>query len=254
MDLPFLSLIIPAYNEESRLPQTLTQVFDFIQTQPFESEVLVVENGSQDRTLQVAQEFAASHGHCQVIHETERGKGRAVKRGMLEARGKFRFMCDADLSMPVGEIPRFLPPQLVDYDLAIASREAPGAVRYHEPRYRHLGGRVINLMIRLLALPDLQDTQCGFKCLRDTVAEDLFGSLSLTGWSFDIELLYLARFRGYRIVEVPIPWYFNVDSKINPLKDPLKMGLDILKVRWNARRGLYLKHPASGAGSQFGKP
>ena len=250
MDSPFLSIIIPAYNEESRLPHTLAQVLDFIQNQPFDSEVLVVENGSRDRTLQIAQEFAASHGRFRVIHETERGKGRAVKRGMLAASGKFRFMCDADLSMPVGEITRFLPPRLVDYDVAIASREAPGAVRYNEPAYRHLGGRLINWMIRLLALPDLQDTQCGFKCLRDTVAMDLFDSLSLIGWSFDVEMLYLARLRGYRIVEVPIHWYFNSDSKINPLNDSMKMGLDILKMRWNARRGLYRKHPASIASHQ----
>ncbi len=241
MDSPFLSIIIPAYNEENRLPDTLAQVSDFIQTQPFETEVLVVENGSRDRTLQIAREYADTHARFQVIHETERGKGRAVKRGMLEAGGKFRFMCDADLSMPVGEIPRFLPPQLVEYDIAIASREAPGSVRYHEPAYRHLGGRLINLMIRLLALPDLQDTQCGFKCLRDEVAKDLFGSLSLTGWSFDIEMLYLARLKGYRIVEVPIPWYFNTDSKVNPLKDSAKMALDILKMRWHVRRGSYRK-------------
>jgi len=241
LDSPFLSIIIPAYNEENRLPDTLAQVSDFIQTQPFETEVLVVENGSRDRTLQIAREYADTHARFQVIHETERGKGRAVKRGMLEAGGKFRFMCDADLSMPVGEIQRFLPPQLVEYDIAIASREAPGSVRYHEPAYRHLGGRLINLMIRLLALPDLQDTQCGFKCLRDEVAKDLFGSLSLTGWSFDIEMLYLARLKGYRIVEVPIPWYFNTDSKVNPLKDSAKMALDILKMRWHVRRGSYRK-------------
>jgi dolichyl-phosphate beta-glucosyltransferase len=241
LDSPFLSIIIPAYNEENRLPNTLAQVLDFIQTQSFETEVLVVENGSQDRTLQIAQEYAATHARFQVIHEIERGKGRAVKRGMLAAGGKFRFMCDADLSMPVGEIPRFLPPQLVEYDIAIASREAPGSVRYHEPAYRHLGGRLINLMIRLLALPDLQDTQCGFKCLRDEVAIDLFSRLSLTGWSFDIEMLYLARLKGYRIVEVPIPWYFNADSKVNPLKDSAKMAVDILKMRWNARRGSYRK-------------
>ena len=253
MESPFLSIIIPAYNEEHRLPHTLTQVLDFIQTQSFVSEVVVVENGSRDRTLQIAQEFAASHSHFLVIHEIERGKGGAVKRGMLEASGKFRFMCDADLSMPVGEITRFLPPQLLDYDIAIASREAPGAVRYHEPAYRHLGGRLINWMIRLLALPDLQDTQCGFKCLRDAVAEDLFGSLSLTGWSFDIEMLYLARLRGYRIVEVPIPWYFSTDSKVNPLKDSLKMGLDILRMRRNAGRGFYLKSTAGETNHPTGK-
>jgi len=254
LDSPFLSIIIPAYNEECRLPHTLVQVYDFIQNQPFESEVLVVENGSRDRTLPIAQEFAASHGQFVVIHETERGKGRAVKRGMLAASGKFRFMCDADLSMPIGEITRFLPPQLVDYDVAIASREAPGAVRYNEPAYRHLGGRLINWMIRLLALPDLQDTQCGFKCLRDAVAMDLFDSLSLTGWSFDVEMLYLARHKGYCIVEVPIPWYFNADSKINPLKDSMKMVLDILKMRRYARRGLYQKPPAGEAPRQSRTP
>jgi dolichyl-phosphate beta-glucosyltransferase len=251
---PFLSIIIPAYNEEHRLPHTLAQVRDFIRLQPYQSEVLVVENGSQDRTLQISQEFAASHSLFQVIHEAERGKGRAVKRGMLEASGKYRFMCDADLSMPVGEISRFLPPQLLNADIAIASREAPGSVRYDEPAYRHLGGRLVNSMIRLLALPGLQDTQCGFKCLRDAVAEDLFSSLSLTGWSFDIEMLYLARLRGYRIVELPIPWYFNTDSKVNPLIDSSAMAWDILKMRWNALRGLYRKHPVGGAGSQSGNP
>jgi dolichyl-phosphate beta-glucosyltransferase len=250
LDIPLLSIIIPAYNEENRLPDTLAQVFEFIHDQPFESEVLIVENGSRDRTLQIAQEFAALHQGFRVIHESEPGKGRAVKRGMLEAGGKFRFMCDADLSMPVGEITRFLPPQLVDFDIAIASREAPGAIRYNETSYRHLGGRLINWMIRLLALPGLQDTQCGFKCLRDVIADDLFGSLSLTGWSFDIEMLYLARMRGYRIVEVPIPWYFNVESKVNPLKDALKMGFDILRIRWQALRGLYRREPAPGASRQ----
>jgi len=253
LDIPLLSIIIPAYNEENRLPETLALVHEFIQNQPFETEVLVVENGSQDRTLQIAQEFAATHQGFQAVHETERGKGRAVKRGMLEASGKFRFMCDADFSMPVGEIPRFLPPQLGDYDIAIASREAPGAIRYNEPSYRHLGGRLVNLMIRVLALPDLQDTQCGFKCLRAEVAEDLFASLSLTGWSFDIEMLYLARLRGYRIVEVPIPWYFSVNSKIDPLKDALKMGLDILKIRWRALCGQYRQEPGPEASRQVGK-
>jgi dolichyl-phosphate beta-glucosyltransferase len=243
LDSPFLSIIIPAYNEEHRLPQTLTQLCTFIQSQPFQSEVLVVENGSQDQTLQIAQEFAALHPGFIVISETTRGKGRAVKKGMLAARGKFRFMCDADLSMPASEIPRFLPPQLEDFDIAIASREAPGAVRYNEPYYRHLGGRVINWVIRLMALPDLQDTQCGFKCLRDAVAEDLFSTLTLTGWSFDIEMLYLAHLRGYHLVEVPIQWYFNADSKINLLQDPFNMCLDILRMRQNARRGLY-RRPA----------
>jgi hypothetical protein len=168
---------------------------------------------------------------------------------MLQASGVYRFMCDADLSMPLNQINRFLPPQLTDFDLAIASREAPGSVRYNEPHYRHWGGRAINLLIRLLALPGLRDTQCGFKCFHHTVAKDLFRRQTLTNWSFDIELLYIARLRGYRIVELPIPWYFNPESKLNVVKDALRMVLDIIHIRQNARLGVYARENNAGSRS-----
>ena len=211
----------------------------------------MVENGSDDRTAEIAQIFvdrypydpAHRRPNVRLVREAERGKGRAVRRGMLAAAGQYRFMADADLSMPIVELNRFIPPILTGFDIAIGSREAPGAVRYNEPLYRHLGGRLINTVIRLLALPGLHDTQCGFKCFRDSVAEDLFRRLSLTGWSFDIEALYIARQRGYRIVEIPIPWYYTPESKINPVQDALRMALDILKIRRNARRGMYRTSP-----------
>ncbi|MEW6717677.1 MAG: dolichyl-phosphate beta-glucosyltransferase [Chloroflexota bacterium] len=236
---PFLSIVIPAYNEEHRLPHTLEKVFAFLAQQPYTAEVLVVENGSRDRTHEVAQAFAANYPNLSVMQNPARGKGLAVRRGMLTAKGQYLFMCDADLSMPVGEIGRFLPPALTDFDIAIASREAPGAIRYHEPYYRHLGGRAVNLMIRLLALPGLHDTQCGFKCFRAPIAKDLFRYQTLVNWSFDIELLFIARLRGYCIVEVPISWYYTSESKVSPVRDALQMGLDILTVRRNARRGVY---------------
>ena len=239
MAAPFLSIIIPAYNEQNRLPTTLSQVNDFIQRQSFDSEVLVIENGSSDSTFEIAVDFANRHPCFEVIHEEQRGKGHAVRRGMLEAGGEFRFMCDADLSMPVAEISRFLPPLIDDFDLAIASREAPGARRIHEPIYRHLGGRAINFMIRALALPGFHDTQCGFKCFRHAAAVDLFESLTLKGWSFDIEVLYIARLRGYRVREIPIPWYFNPESKLSLVKDTIKMGIDIFKIRRNDWFGYY---------------
>jgi glycosyltransferase involved in cell wall biosynthesis len=235
----FLSIIVPAYNEENRLPGTLEQLDRFLQQKSYPAEVLIVENGSQDRTFELAQAFAKQHPQFRALHETGRGKGLAVQRGMLEAQGAYRFMCDADLSMPVSEIDRFLPPQLADCDVAIASREAPGAVRYNEPFYRHIGGRLINTVIRTLALPELQDTQCGFKCFRAEIAEDLFTYQTLPGWSFDIEILYLARVRGYQIIEIPIPWFFNPDSKLNAVEDALQMGRDILKIRKNEKQGLY---------------
>jgi len=139
---PFLSIIIPAHNEENRLPVTLEQVFGFLQNQSYSSEVLIIENGSQDKTLEIAQSYAKNYSDLIVLHEQERGKGLAVRRGMLEAHGEYRFMCDADLSMPITEVNNFLPPSLEDFDIAIASREAPGAIRYDEPGFRHWGGGV----------------------------------------------------------------------------------------------------------------
>ena len=239
MTRPFLSIVIPAYNEENRLPKTLEQVCSFIESQAYRAEVLVVENGSNDRTFEEAQRFAEGRPNISILQEHERGKGRAVRRGMLEARGEYRFMCDADLSMPVEEINRFLPPALDGFDIAIGSREASGAIRYDEPQYRHLGGRAVNTMIRLLALPGLQDTQCGFKCFRAAIADELFRLQTLTGWSFDIELLYIARQRGYHIVELPIHWYFSPESKLNVVQDAIKMGTDILTIHLNQLKGVY---------------
>lgn len=239
LSFPLLSVIIPAHNEENRLPRTLEQVLAFLQQQNFQSEVLVIENGSTDRTYEIAQGFAARHGNLRVIREQGRGKGLAVRRGMLEARGQYRLMCDADLAMPVEEMTKFLPPALQEFDVAIASREAQGSMRYNEPLFRHLGGRGINLVIRLLILPGLQDTQCGFKCFRAEVADDLFRRQTLMGWSFDIEVLFIARSRGYRVREVPIDWYYQPESKVNALRDALRMITDIFRIHANARRGLY---------------
>ncbi len=235
---PFLSIIIPAHNEQNRLPGTLEQIFHFLEQQSYPSEVIVVENESADTTLVIAQQFAEQHANMRVL-QSQKGKGAAVQHGMLNAKGEYRFMCDADLSMPVEEIVKFIPPKLQDFDIAIASREAPGAVRYNEPSYRHWGGRGINLIIQTLILPGLNDTQCGFKCLRAQVAEDIFRRQTLPGWSFDIELLYIARHLGYRIAKIPIHWYYSPDSKVSALRDALRMIQDIFRIHANARRGLY---------------
>ena len=234
----FLSVIIPAHNEEGRLPDTLEQVFRFLEKQSFESEVIVVENGSTDNTLRVAQQFAADHAHCRVL-QSEKGKGAAVRRGMLEAHGEYRFMCDADLSMPVDEIVKFIPPVLENAEIAIASREAKGAVRYNEPPYRHIGGRGINYLIQLLILPGLNDTQCGFKCLQADVVDDIFKRQKLNGWSFDIEMLYLARRRGHRVREIPVHWYYHPETKVSALRDALRMIGDIFRIHVYALRGVY---------------
>jgi glycosyltransferase involved in cell wall biosynthesis len=235
---PFLSIVIPAHNEEKRLPGTLEQILHFLGQQSFPSEVIVVENASSDRTHEVAQQFALRHKNL-IVMQSEKGKGAAVQRGMLAAKGQYRFMCDADLSMPVQEIVKFIPPALQNFDIAIASREAKGSVRYNEPSYRHWGGRGINFLIQTLILPGLNDTQCGFKCFRAEVANDIFEQQTLHGWSFDIELLFIARRRGYHIVEIPIHWYHFSDSKVSALRDALHMISDIFRIHANARQGIY---------------
>ncbi len=242
MARPLLSIVIPAHNEERRLPRTLEQVFAFLKQQSYAAEVLIVENGSTDRTLEIARGFAEQHDNLQVVPLADTGKGLAVRMGMLAAGGEYRFMCDADLSMPIEEVNRFLPPALSDFDVAIGSREVKDARRFDEPVHRHLGGRLINLMIRMLILPRLQDTQCGFKCFRASVAEDLFRQQTLNGWSFDIELLFVAYRRGYRVVEIPVDWYYRRESKVSAVRDALRMLLDIFRIRLNARRGGYDAH------------
>ena len=243
MNSPKLSIIIPAFNEEKRLPRTLEQVFNFVQNQSYVSEVLIIENGSSDRTFEVAQDYANNNPQCFAIRNSIRGKGLAVRKGMLMATGQYRFMCDADLSMPILEINRFLPPALENFDIAIASREAKGSVRYNEPAYRHWGGRGINLIIRLLVLPGLRDTQCGFKCFRADVAKEIFKYQTFSGISFDAEILYIARLRGLKIVELPIPWYYSDESRINLLTDTLALIRDLITIRRNARSGRYDPEP-----------
>jgi dolichyl-phosphate beta-glucosyltransferase len=241
---PFLSIVIPAHNEESRLPGSLESIHSFLQKQAYTSEILVVENGSADRTFEVASAFCEKIPNLKVYQLEDRGKGLAVKFGMLKATGDYRFFCDADLSMPIEEVNRFLPPAVPEVEITIGSREVDGAVRFNEPAYRHFVGRVFNNMVRLIALPDLQDTQCGFKCFRADITEDIFPLQQFKGMSFDAEILYIAKMRGYKIIEVPIPWYFNADSRVRLFKDSLQMGRDLFTIRSNAREGLYDRRTA----------
>ena len=238
-DRPFLSIIIPAHNEERRLPRSLEKIVAFLEKQDYQAEVIVVDNGSRDNTSGVVEGFMARYPFISLIREERRGKGLAVKLGMLAARGEYLFLCDADLSMPIEEVAKFLPPQLEDYDVAIASREVEGARRYGEPPHRHLMGRVFNLIVRLLAVRGFQDTQCGFKCFRREVARDIFSRQTMEGWGFDVEVLFIAQKRGYRIVEVPINWYYMANSRVRPIRDSIRMFREVLQVRINDWRGVY---------------
>lgn len=239
---PFLSIIIPAYNEATRLPGSLDKIVDWMGTVPYAVEVLVVENGSSDGTTAVAEGYARRHAGIRVLHSAK-GKGAAVRAGMLEGRGEFLFICDSDLSMPISEVEKFLPPRLTGYDVIIGSREAPGAVRFNEPEYRHIMGRVFNWIVRVLAVPGFHDTQCGFKMFKREAALDVFADQTISGWTFDVEALYLARRRGYRIAEAPIHWYFHTDSRVDPVRDTWRMFWDVIRIRLNDLRGVYNQRP-----------
>jgi glycosyltransferase involved in cell wall biosynthesis len=236
---PLLSLIIPAYNEAARLPTTLPQVAEFAAAQSFDVEVLVINNNSQDDTWAIATAFAAEHPFMSVLNEPKQGKGAAVRTGMLNGRGEYLFIADADLSMPIDEVTKFLPPQLDNYDVAIGSREAEGAVRYDEPEYRHMMGRIFNFIVKVLAIPGFEDTQCGFKCFHSDVARDLFLNQTIDGWAFDVEVLFIALRRGYRVVEVPVQWYYRANSRISPIRDAINMVREVLQIRRNWRQGRY---------------
>lgn len=239
MTRPFLSIIIPAYNEERRIMSTLDQVIAHLAEKSYQAEVLVVDDGSLDATALLVQEFGSCHPAVRLIQNPHRGKGHAVRTGMLAARGDYRFQCDADLSMPIQELDRFLPPQRNHFDVAVGSREGQEARRYGEPPHRHFMGRIFNLVVQTVAVRGLADTQCGFKCFRGDAAEALFSLQRTWGFGSDVEILFIAQKRGLSIVEVPIPWYYQRESKVKPVQDTAAMLRETLQVRWNYLRGFY---------------
>jgi dolichyl-phosphate beta-glucosyltransferase len=241
-DEPTLSVIVPAYNEERGLPATLRTLSSYLQTRPWHWEVRVVDDGSSDATRRVVEAFGRAEPRVRLQAEPHRGKGGAVRAGMVASRAPYRFMCDADLSMPVHEIDRFMPPVLGDTDVAIGSREGVGARRVGEPLFRHLAGRVFNSLVRLSTIRDIQDTQCGFKMFTAAAADAIFPRLTIEGWAFDIEVLYLARLQGLRVREVPIEWHFRADSRLRMGRDAVAMLREVMAVRRRARRGGYSLH------------
>ena len=231
-------MVIPAYNEAARLPRTLVQVRNYLDGWGRPYELLVVDDGSQDGTAERARE-AGGPAVSVVTNETNRGKGYSVRRGMLLARGARRLMTDADLSTPIEELPRLMARLDQGDDVAIASRALPESnIEIHQPWYRENMGRVFNLLVQVFALPGLRDTQCGFKLFTAAAAEDAFSAARLDGFSFDVEVLFIARRRGRRIVEVPVTWRNDAATRVGTLKGLLAF-LDVLRIRANAVAGRY---------------
>ncbi|MCH8800529.1 MAG: glycosyltransferase family 2 protein [Chloroflexi bacterium] len=236
MPHPYLSVVIPTFNEEARIAGTLSQVIEYLAGQDYRWEVVVADDGSTDHTARLVGQVIVEHPNVRILRLVHRGKGWAVKNGMLAAEGEYRLLCDADLSVPIELVERLLPPLGPGSDIVLGSREAPGAVRIGEPARRHFMGRVFNRLVSRLAVPGLADTQCGFKCFRREAAQDLFPRLTLDGFAFDVELLHLAGKRGLTFSEVGVDWYYRSQSKVRPFRDSLAMTLDLIKIRWRHRK------------------
>ncbi|MDP6055403.1 MAG: glycosyltransferase family 2 protein [Dehalococcoidia bacterium] len=252
MTQPYLSVVIPAYDEEARIASTVKAMVEYLGTwseEPAGSaderswELLVVDDGSIDSTAQIVAEISAADERVRLIDSSHGGKGAAVRRGMDEASGAWRFLCDADLSMPADNLGRFFGDSgdgsgHPKYDVAIGSREAPGSQRFNEPRSRHIKGRLFNYAVKVLALRRIEDTQCGFKLFSAEAATKLFPHQSLDGWAFDVELLVMAKGAKFSVGEVPIDWYYGEGSKMTLITGIVAV-LDVARVGLNNLFGKY---------------
>ena len=239
MTAPHLSIIIPAFNESVRIGATIEELRTFLPTLGIDWEIRVVDDGSTDETAAIVEHIGATDPRVIAQREPHRGKGGTVRAGMLATQSELRFLCDADLSMPVRELPRFLALVPTPYDIVIGSREGLGAARLNEPAYRHLMGRIFNGFVRFMAVGGIDDTQCGFKMFSGEAADLVFAHLTVEGWAFDIEALVAARRRGLSVHEMPIEWHFRELSRVSPLRDSMRMTWDLIRIRWNMLRGRY---------------
>ena len=228
----YLSVVIPAYNEEKRLPQSLAAMLAFLKKQAYASEVIVSDDGSQDRTGALAEELLNGFPHQVLVASRNHGKGHAVRRGMLAATGDYVFFTDADLSTPIEEVVKFLAYLEKDQDVVIGSRALPDSrVEIRQNFFREMMGKIFNLIAQGWAFKGVHDSQCGFKGFRREAAQKLFSLQKLDGFSFDVEIVYLAQKLGLRLLEIPVIWRNSVQSRVRVFRDPFRMFWDVLRIR-----------------------
>jgi glycosyltransferase involved in cell wall biosynthesis len=237
---PDLSIIIPSYNEELRLPATLDRIAEYLQTYRGTAEVLVVDDGSQDRTAAVAESYRAKIPSLRAISNgVNRGKGYSVRHGMREARGRTALFTDADLSAPIEEAGKLIE-ALENNDVAIGSRAVDRSlITVHESPFREFAGVLFNKIVRIILWLPFVDTQCGFKAFRREKCGVIFEQQRIERFGFDPELLYLARHHGLRTVEIPVRWGHSAATKVSMLRDSVQMFIDVFIIRWNALTGRY---------------
>jgi dolichyl-phosphate beta-glucosyltransferase len=236
---PFLSVIVPVFNEESRIRRSLQALSHYLDNQPYPWEVIIVDDGSTDATREAVCAWTADRDTFRLEAIPHGGKGAAVRHGMLLATGKHRFMCDADLAMPIELLGDFLELTTAGWDVVIGSRQMAAAKCVGEATHRRFLGRVFNKFVQLVAVRGFDDTQCGFKCFRGEAADALFSLQRTTGWGFDVEILYLAHKKNMRIVQTPIECHYDEFSKVHLLSAGPRMLSDVLILRMRAALGLY---------------
>lgn len=240
------SIIIPAYNESARIRPTLDEILRYTAEQNWDTEILVVDDGSRDDTAAVIREYAAKHPRVQLIQNPgNRGKGFSVRNGMLHAQGEICLFTDADLSSPIAEAQNLFDAIESGADVAFGSRWLRAELQTErQPLYRQLLGRIFNLTLRLFLGLRYADTQCGFKAFRRDAAQRIFPLQKIERWGFDPELLFLARRMEFTVVEVPVQWAHSEGTRLHPFRDGMRMFVDVLHIRWNAWAGLYSVPPA----------
>lgn len=237
---PDLSIVIPSYNEEKRLPATLQRIAAYLKASGRNAEVIVVDDGSTDQTVKVAESFQGQMENLRIVSNgRNRGKGYSVRHGSMEARGEIVLFTDADLSAPIEEADKLLA-KMNEYDVAIGSRAVNRAlIEVHESRFREFAGIVFNKIVRIILRLPFVDTQCGFKAFRREKCRIIFEQQTIERFGFDPELLYLARHHGLRTVEVAVRWAHSPATKISMWRDSVQMFLDVLVIRWNGICGRY---------------
>ncbi len=230
MQKPYLSIIIPAFNEESRIESSLNKALEYLSRQPYSWELFVVDDGSKDRTIEIVNGFPKPIT-C-LVQAQNLGKGAAVRRGMLDANGLYRIFTDADFSTPIYEIPKLLKNLENGFDISIGSRAIDRTmVKEHQPFYREFMGKTFNRIVQTLLFKGIKDTQCGFKGFTEKAATDIFTKAKINGFSFDVEILYLARQYGLNIAQEPVEWYNDDRSKVNPIFDSTRMFIELFKIK-----------------------
>lgn len=231
----YLSIIIPAYNEENRIGDSLSKIIDYLDKWNRDFEIIVVDDGSDDKTVSLLKEYSKKIPNFNILKNDKNiGKGFSIKKGVLESKGEIVLFTDADLSTPIEELDKLIKWFDQGYQVAIGSRALPDSeIKIYSTWYRQIMGKTFNKIIRLILNLDYYDTQCGFKCFQRAAALEIFNAMTLSRFAFDAEILFIAKHRGLKVKEVPVIWYNSPESKVKVIKDSSKMLWDILKIRFN---------------------